>query len=313
MAFSKSILKKIGVSLLIIAIFFFMGKVLYQNWSQVPFEKLEFNFIFLILSFVFLFFCFPLGSFIWKLILQSMGESITLKKCMGIIAVSQFGKYIPGKVWVFLGRMYLAKRKGISERKTVTSMLLQTGLLVISAAIMFLVSFGFCKGTVLPNKIYWALFLIPVGLIVLYPPIFTNIINFFLKRLKREIIEIKIGYIEILGLLILYCFVWLFQGIGFYFLIKSFYPVEFAIFLPLIGTYIIAWLIGFLSFITPGGLGVREGIMSFLLKFYLPFSIAIIVTLLARIWITIGELIFFVVFARGVKKTKVSTTEVIRN
>lgn len=304
LAKKRQILKKIIAVIIIVAVFSFLGKVLYQNWTKVPFEKLEFNYIFLTLSFVFLFFCFLLGSFIWKLILRSMGESITLKKSMGIIAVSQLGRYIPGKVWTFFGRMYLAKREGIPERKTATSMLLETGLLVISAAIIFLIAFGFCKGTVLPNKVYWALFLIPAGLIVLYPPIFTSIINFFLKRLKREVIDIKIRYIEILGLLILYCFVWLFQGIGFYFLIKSFYPVEFASFLPLMGTYTISWVIGFLSLITPGGLGVREGIMGFLLKFYLPVSIAIIATLLARIWITIGELIFFGIFARGARKVE---------
>jgi uncharacterized membrane protein YbhN (UPF0104 family) len=58
----------------------------------------------------------------------------------------------------------------------------------------------------------------------------------------------------------------------------------------LVGIFAGAWVIGFLSFLAPGGLGVREGILVYLLGFYLPSHVAIVVTLLSRLWVTAAEL-----------------------
>jgi hypothetical protein len=56
------------------------------------------------------------------------------------------------------------------------------------------------------------------------------------------------------------------------------------------GIFAGAWVLGFLSFLAPGGLGVREGILVYLLGFHLPSHVAIVVTLLSRLWVTAAEL-----------------------
>ena len=52
-----------------------------------------------------------------------------------------------------------------------------------------------------------------------------------------------------------------------------------------------AWAIGFLVFLTPGGLGVREGALALLLAPFLPSPLPAVVALLARLWWTVAELI----------------------
>jgi hypothetical protein len=101
---------------------------------------------------------------------------------------------------------------------------------------------------------------------------------------------------------VLYFVVWLWQGIGFFLLIRSFYEIEIAQWPFFWGIYTLAWMVGFLSLLTPGGLGVREGIMTFFLSLYMPVSMAIIVALLARVWNTIAELAFFSISSPGMRR-----------
>jgi uncharacterized membrane protein YbhN (UPF0104 family) len=60
-------------------------------------------------------------------------------------------------------------------------------------------------------------------------------------------------------------------------------------------------MVGFLSLITPAGLGVREATMTLTLKYYVPEPVGIIATLLARIWATVVELFLFLLFVKKLK------------
>ncbi|MCK4353362.1 flippase-like domain-containing protein [candidate division WOR-3 bacterium] len=294
--------KVILVFIILGTIFFFIGKALYQSWSQVSLNELEFRYIFLILSFVLLMISFLGGALGWNLILKALKEKLHIRKCIRIIAICQIGRYIPGKIWATVGKVYFAKKEGISNRKAIISVVLETILLFLSSLIIFFIftgSFIKCK---FPIKSYTLLLSIFICLVVVHPSVFSKIVNFLFIRFKKEPMEFNIGYFRILQLLLLYCVLWVLYGMGFYFLIKSFYPIEISTFYSLIGICAIAWSIGFISLITPGGLGVREGILSFLLKFYFPVSIGIIAALLARIWTTVGEIILFAIFVRSIKK-----------
>ena len=294
--------KKLAAFLIIAVIFFFMGRVLYQNWKVIPFYEIRFNYALLILSFLLLFLGFFGGCFIWKLTLRYLGESISYRNSLEVIAGSILGKYVPGKLWFTLGRVYLGRKIGLSEKKVVVSIVVEMILMFLSCLLISLISLGFSMKFYSETQIYIAIFAAIIGIVVIHPNILGRMINFVLLRFKKRPIKFELRYIETLGLLGLWCLVWSLMGTGFYFLILSFYPIDLSSFPGMIGTYTIAWIIGFLSIITPAGLGVREGVLSYLLNFYLPVSIGIIVSLLARVWVTIAELIFFAIFAKSLKK-----------
>jgi hypothetical protein len=64
---------------------------------------------------------------------------------------------------------------------------------------------------------------------------------------------------------------------------------------------------GFLNILTPAGLGVREGIISFFLSFYLATSVAVIVALVTRVWSTLVDVSFFVSSLPGLKSLRGET------
>ena len=55
-------------------------------------------------------------------------------------------------------------------------------------------------------------------------------------------------------------------------------------------------MLGFIVLIAPGGLGVREGSILLFLKDLFPIGIASLIALTSRIWITIHELLNFLIF-----------------
>jgi uncharacterized membrane protein YbhN (UPF0104 family) len=59
----------------------------------------------------------------------------------------------------------------------------------------------------------------------------------------------------------------------------------------LIGICAAGYLAGYLVVFVPGGLGVREGVYAVLLALYIPASVAVAVAILARLWLTLVELV----------------------
>ena len=65
--------------------------------------------------------------------------------------------------------------------------------------------------------------------------------------------------------------------------------------LVITGFYAFSWAIGFLSLFSPGGVGITEITLSYLLSFFMPLSLASSVAILYRFFLTISELLLFTV------------------
>jgi len=284
----KKIVKRILQVLLIVVIFYFLVKNLYVNWSKIAEYDWNINYYFLTYSFVLLITGAILMALGWNLILRMLGGRLGYKKALKIFFITDLGKYVPGKVWTLVGKVYLCAKEGIPIAKTSASVVIQPLIQVISGMLMFLVSLPFwTKTSDFMNNLYLLLPLIPIGLILLHPAIMTKLLNFVLTRLKQKPIELNIKYRNILLILLLWCGLWTLTGVTYYFLVVSVhsFPVSW---LPVsIGIFSIA---GVSQFLTPSGIGVLEGVLTVLLSLYLPVHIAILIALLARVWKTVAEL-----------------------
>ena len=63
----------------------------------------------------------------------------------------------------------------------------------------------------------------------------------------------------------------------------------------LVLSYPICWVVGFLS-PSPNGLGVREGVMQFLLTGMYTDSLLVLITVTSRLWTIVGEVLSFAIF-----------------
>ena len=76
---------------------------------------------------------------------------------------------------------------------------------------------------------------------------------------------------------------WMCQSIAFFLFVQNFTPVKLTHAGVLSACFAFAWIVGFLSLLTPGGLGVREGLLGVLLKNYMSPMQATSVALLCRV------------------------------
>jgi len=283
-------LRKVLQYLALAVIAFFLGWALYGNWEEVRTYQWSFDYPLLALSLGVMLASLSLYAWQWKFSLQRLGATVGFIKVLRIYFTGNLGRYIPGKVWQFVGWFYLFEQEGVSPVQTLTSIAVNqviqnmTGL-----ALAFVVLAGF-RSTGLSRRLLPFLVLIPLGLIVVQPPILEKLLNGALRLFKRESVTIELSPWDLACFTAVHFLIWLCYGLAFYLFIRALYPVPLEWMPALAGIFAGAWVLGFLSFLAPGGLGVREGILVYLLGFYLPSHVAIVVTLLSRLWVTAAEL-----------------------
>ena len=110
----KSAVKKIIINtlsvLLVIAIFYFLGKQFANDWDKIKTFSFDFNSNLLTLSVVLYsitFFFLALGL---HFILKFFHKPIPLREGLLYFCITQPAKYIPGKIWIAVARMKFLKR-----------------------------------------------------------------------------------------------------------------------------------------------------------------------------------------------------------
>lgn len=285
-------IRRILAALVVLVIFFFLIRSLVRNWHQIPFADLRFNPFYLFLSFFFLLATFLIFVKAWQAIIRSLEGDISYPFAFWVMAASQTAKYVPGGVWFALGRVYLAKSEKLSAEKIGVSVIIETGLTFLAGILLFFLALSLAH----PENLVNYLLLIPVFLfflLVLYPPVLERLVKIGLKIIKRPPVRIKMRYGSLLGIAFYFFGLWLAQIVGYFLLINALYPVSLSQFPALSAVYIISWMAGFIIILAPGGLGVREGTMTLLLSSIIPSALAIGISFLSRVWITVFEVAVF--------------------
>jgi uncharacterized membrane protein YbhN (UPF0104 family) len=283
-------LRKVLQYLALVVIAFFLGWALYGNWGEIRTYQWSFDYPLLALSLGLMLASLSLYSWQWKFSLQRLGAAIGFIKVLRIHFIGNLGRYIPGKVWQFLGWFYLFEREGVSPVQTLTSIAINLVLQnMIGLALAFVVLAGL-HAAELSGRLLPFLAAIPLGLVVIQPSVLEKLLNWGLRLFRRGPVVIELTAWDMARFAALHLLCWLGYGLAFYLFTRALYPVPLERLPALVGIFAGAWVIGFLSFLAPGGLGVREGILVYLLGFYLPSHVAIVVTLLSRLWVTAAEL-----------------------
>jgi uncharacterized membrane protein YbhN (UPF0104 family) len=283
-------LRKVLQYLVLAVIAFFLGRALYGNWEEVRTYQRSFDYPLLALSLGVMLASLSLYAWQWKFSLQKLRAAIGFLKVLRIYFVANLGRYIPGKIWQFVGWFYLLEQEGVSPVQTLTSMAINQVLQNMTGLALAFVVLTSLHAAELSERLLPFLVLIPLGLMVVQPPVLETLLNGAMRLFKREPVTIELSPWDLTFFTSVHLLIWLCYGLAFYLFIRALYPVPLERLPALAGIFAGAWVIGFLSFLAPGGLGVREGILVYLLGFYLPSHVAIVVTLLSRLWVTAAEL-----------------------
>jgi uncharacterized membrane protein YbhN (UPF0104 family) len=286
--------KVIGLTVAAVILFFIIRNLI-SGLGDLEAYELRISYWRVLAAFGVLGLLFPVYGRIWQYILKKFGYGLTFAQSMRIWFLSQAGRYVPGKVWFALGRIYLCEREGIPRSIATVATGFELVLVLGSAIVVFgLVSL---MSPSLGGQPYgfW-IWLVPVIVVGVHP----RIIRSLLMRLKRAPEGFAMKYTDTLKMLALYVMCWCVYGIGFFFIGTSlklsagtpiFKSANATGLIPeMIGINSLSWAGGLLSILTPAGLGVREGISGVLLAGIALKPYPSLIPLAARIWVTLAEI-----------------------
>ena len=230
------------------------------------------------------------GALAWQLLLRRMGTRAPLLDLARIRFVSGLARFVPGKVWPFIGAARLGTAAGIAPVVTVTSIVAHTVFALIAAlltAALFLPLEVGALGIRLGMLRWFA-----PALLVLAHPRIIGIALGLVGRLTRQPVAGWTGsWLDGLGLVAISVIGWLITGLALCTFIVSVTPLPATAFTAVIGINAFAWVVGQLVFIAPAGLGAKDGAIAALLALFVAAPVAALLAVAVRLWSTLTEVI----------------------
>lgn len=281
----------IGWPLSLVALFF-IGKILYEQAPSVMPNIQSIHPLLLatgIISFLVFYF---LRSLIWHLIIKEYGNHILFRDSCYMWSVSELKRYIPGNIWSFLGRATLFVNRGVKKKDIGTGLIVEAQLFILGSFVVSLLSLPF----LIPNYTELIGYLITGGLvlgIVLY--VFNRQLTTRLKGKLQTAVHFlfpQFSPATNIRLILISSAALFFFGLGNFLTMSALFGTDLQLMWQLIGVFVLAFVAGYLSIITPAGFGVREGIVIFALSKIVPTGLAALAALFTRLILIISELLF---------------------
>jgi uncharacterized membrane protein YbhN (UPF0104 family) len=280
----------------ITAMVYFFYDQFKRNWDSIQAYHFSLNGYYLAAAFAAMLIAFLMDTYIWQICMNHyLNKKLGFLESIAFLNTSNLFKYIPGKLWVYTVQIALMTKKNIAKSLVLYVNFVCLLCVIIVSTIYGLYYLFFCL-KILPMRISILLF----GFLILVDFAFimwnTSVINWLIikinKFFKREILPIKIEKWLILYIQFLYLVAWIPPGIGAYFLAKGIgLAVASSDMFALISSMSVSWIIGYIAIFTPGGLGVREGIMFLMLKQFSNVKTALFLPLATRLIYIIVELL----------------------
>ncbi len=231
-----------------------------------------------------------MSAWLWgRMALELGGRGPGLIGAMRIVFSANLGRYLPGKLWQIAGLAILSGRDGIDGTVGGTAGVLGQTL---SLAAVGVVAAPILLGPESGGAGAASVFLVALALVVLlasFQPVFSAVLGIAF-RIARTAPENLPAAGSLFGL----------RWLGWYLVNWTIYGLAFVLFVQGLGfpagwfhlltSFAAAYLLGYLAFFAPAGLGVREGFLTAFLQPQLGGA-ALGVALLTRLWMTAVEVI----------------------
>ncbi len=280
----------------------FIGLLLHAQWEELQGYAWRIDLRWLALSAGFMIAAWAVEVLLWLRMLDAVGGRLPYWAALRIWFLSAIVRYIPGNIWQPMSLTYLAAQRGVQIEATLTSILLYQVITIFAVGPIAAAYFPLTGNWGTLTDVFYeatpvlvALGLAPAIVFLVRPRWLLEGINWGLHRIGRPRLPIHLSRAALFFLFALGAFDWLLWGAAFYALAFGIGAAtsggnEFAM-LHLLPLYPVAYAIGFLSFLTPSGLGVREGALYVLLTPLLGGGGATVLALAMRIWTTFGEVV----------------------
>lgn len=284
-------------TLLIFGFLFFNA---YRNWDSISSVNWQFGFLRAVVVLVLIVLIQFANIIAWHLIMKSLGMKLDFKKNSKIWVLSNLSRLLPGVIWQYVSRVFLLSKEGVSKTRSLTAMAIE-GFLNISIGSIIAIIVIFFWGLPVQKTVLSVilLFILAFGVAVLFfadGRLASKILNFLLEASGKKIrVDLKVIDKKYFPFLILsFVLHFVVPGILLFTITTSVMNLSFSQIPFFIGIFTISWLLGYISLIAPGGIGILEAGTASFLSLYTPFAVGIIIALLFRMALILSEALWVV-------------------
>jgi len=231
--------------------------------------------------------------------MSRLGEISDFGTNVKIYCYSCLPKHIPGVIWHIASRIYLYEERGVAYSVALLGTILETMILIVSGLLIYLLSLPIDSlgKTIHGLRVSSALLIvIPLG-VVLHRATFNRVFGFLSKRFKCPAV-VSMTQRDMSILLFIYSLAWIVGGMVLYLLANAVCVVPISKLPALIGIWAATGTVSLITSFVLSGPGAITITMSLLLGNYVPLPVAIVISLLFRILLTVGEVFWALVLSR---------------
>jgi len=258
------------------------GFYFYTNYQEISVYLSSVSLARLGLGFLYLLIGKLLISDITRLSMKQINHSMTYREALTITSITQLGKYLPGGIWHFAGKFGVYKARGITTKKTTQAMIWENIWLLSAAGVVG----GFTLLITSEETVCSFLSFICVNnlsgtLAVLVPVLWISMMLIFewvfFKKKKISTVDFVLTAAE-------QVLVWISFGLSLWMV----FPQSSVFFPHILGAFSISWVAGYAAVFAPGGIGIRELLLTMLLgSFFSSQEVAAYATVHRLLWVVV--------------------------
>lgn len=299
--------KKIFSALIIFTALGFLLLNIYKNFSEIRFYPWHYSSVNILLLILFLIPIYFSNGLSWHLIVKALGGTVNLKVNLKVWMLSNLSRFIPGGFWQYPTRILMSSNQRISKTIATTAVVVETLFNLLVGSLVVIVTILFFGINIKQEAINFIGAMLLILLFFFYclssSKILNSLLRILAKLLKKKIDRINLNskYIPLLCLSFYLQFV--LAGASLFFLSRGVIELEFSQLPTFIGIYAASWLLGYITILAPGGLGIQEISIAAFLSNFMPLPLASILAITLRVCLYISE-IFTIILVTILNKRK---------
>lgn len=254
----------------------FLALRLWQLWRQHPVDLGKVDCLFFAIAIVTSIAAVSAYGFVWPYLLRRLGTPAPFS-WVTLFFRSQLGKYLPGSVWQYAGRVGLARSRNVPAQRALASVAAEVACSAVAAAIV--------SSLVLGPAVTLGVLLGAVALVAL-AVVFRPVAPAWLAQARNLLAGLRLAPPAV----VLYLGVWVLYGVAFWTTGRALFPIPASDLVHYVGVFALAWLAGLVAVFAPGGIGVREAVIVALLRGRLGETEALVLAATSRIVLTAIDL-----------------------
>lgn len=227
----------------------------------------------------------------WRAVLADLGSPLPVRPAVSIFGISQIGKYVPGGVWNVVAAAEIGADHKVPRARSLAGMAVAVLVGVVSGSVLAAVGLLTAAAGTL-GAWTWLAWVAPLLLVLLVPAVLSRLVSLGFRLLRRPPLEQPLTWSG-LGVAVAWSVVsWVVAGLHVWLLATGLgLEATPRTFVLLVGGYALAWVAGFVIVFLPAGAVAREAVLLWLLAGAMPHAAVLLVVLLARVVLTLVDLL----------------------